>query len=71
MQQPACVLKFADAGKACKDGDDCAGDCLAKNDAGFAPTGATATGVCAVNDDPCGCKQTVEDGRATAAICID
>jgi hypothetical protein len=24
-----------------------------------------------VNDDPCGCKQTVEDGKATAAICID
>jgi hypothetical protein len=71
MQQPACVLTFKDAGKACKDGDDCAGDCMAPNSAGFAPTGATVSGVCAVNDDPCGCKQTVEDGKATAAICID
>lgn len=71
MQQPACVMTFADAGKECKDGDDCAGDCMAPNSAGFAQTSATVTGVCAVNDDPCGCKQTVEDGKATAAICID
>ena len=71
MQQPACVMTFADAGKACTDGDDCAGDCMAPNSAGFAPTGATVSGVCAVNDDPCGCKQTVESGKATAAICID
>ena len=71
MQQPACVLTFADAGKPCTDGDDCAGDCMAKTDAGFAQTGAATPGLCAVNDDPCGCKQTVEDGKATAAICID
>src|SRR5262245_26889617 len=31
MQQPACVLTFKDAGKACKDGDDCEGDCMAPN----------------------------------------
>jgi hypothetical protein len=71
MQQPACVMTFSDAGKPCTDGDDCAGDCMAKTDAGFAQTGATTPGLCAVNDDPCGCKQTVEDGKATAAICID
>jgi putative hemolysin len=71
MQQASCVMTFADAGKTCADGDDCAGDCMAPNSAGFAPTGATVSGVCAVNDDPCGCKQTVEDGKATAAICID
>jgi putative hemolysin len=71
MQQSACVIIFADAGKACKDGDDCAGDCMAPSSGGFAVTGATVTGVCAVNDDPCGCKQTVEDGKTTAAICID
>ncbi len=71
MQQPACVLTFKDAGKACKDGDDCAGDCMAPSSGGFAVAGSSVTGVCAVNDDPCGCKQTVEDGKATAAICID
>ncbi len=71
MQQPACVTKFADAGKICSDGDDCAGDCLAKSDAGFVQGGMPVTGLCAVNDDPCGCKQTVEDGKATTTICID
>ena len=72
MQQPACVMTFADAGRACKDGDDCAGDCMAPSaGGGFAPDGAAVTGACAVNDDPCGCKQTVVDGKATAAICID
>ena len=71
MQQPACVIKFADAGKACTDGDECAGDCIAKSNAGFAAEGKAVAGFCAVNDDPCGCKQTVESGKATAAICID
>jgi putative hemolysin len=71
MQEPACVVKFADAGKACRDGADCAGDCMAPSNGGFAPTGAEVSGACAVNDDPCGCKQTVEDGKATVAICID
>jgi len=71
MQQPACVVKFADGGKECSDSDDCAGQCLARSAAGFVPEGRAVTGVCAVNDDPCGCKQTVEGGKATVAICID
>jgi hypothetical protein len=70
MQQPACVMTFADAGKECSDGDDCQGDCLAKPVADFIE-GGPATGICAVNDDPCGCKQKIEDGKATAAICVD
>ena len=71
MQQPACVAKFADGGKECSDGDDCAGQCLARSEAGFVQEGKAVTGFCAVNDDPCGCKQTVENGMASAAICID
>jgi hypothetical protein len=71
MQQPACVMTFADAGKTCSDGDDCQGDCLARPDAEFAPDGAATTGICAANDDPCGCKQKIEDGKAAAAICVD
>lgn len=70
MQTPACVMTFADAGKACADGDDCSGDCLAKPVADFID-GGPATGICASNDDPCGCKQKIEDGKATAAICVD
>ena len=43
----------------------------ASPDAGFADGGAAATGICAANNDPCGCKQKIEDGKATAAICVD
>ncbi|MDP3493994.1 MAG: hypothetical protein Q8R82_12845 [Hyphomonadaceae bacterium] len=71
MQQPACITTFPDAGKACTDGSQCAGDCMASPEAGFADGGAAATGVCASNNDPCGCKQKIEDGKATAAICVD
>jgi hypothetical protein len=71
MQQPACVTSFPDAGKTCSDGKDCAGDCLAKADGGFAPGGTAATGVCAADDDPCGCKQVIEGGKAGAALCAD
>ena len=71
MQQPACITTFQDAGKACTDGSQCAGDCVAGTDAPFAEGGAAATGICAANNDPCGCKQKIEDGKATAAICVD
>ena len=71
MQQPACITTFPDAGKACTDGSQCAGDCLASAEGGFAAGGSAATGVCASDNDPCGCKQKIEDGKATAAVCAD
>ncbi len=71
MQTLACVMTFTDAGRACTDGDDCSGDCLAAPTAEFGADGEAATGICASNDDPCGCKQKIEDGKATAAICVD
>ncbi len=70
MQQPACVFSYRDAGKACSDGDDCAGDCIVKGGE-FASDGKAATGVCSASSDPCGCKQKIEDGKTTAAICVD
>lgn len=71
MQQPACVTTFPDAGKACSDGSECAGDCVSANTGEFPAAGATATGVCATNNDPCGCRQTITGGKANAAICVD
>ena len=68
MQKPACVVTFKDAGKACSGASDCSGRCLAK---GSPDMGAKAEGVCAVNNDPCGCFQTVEDGVAQPGICVD
>ena len=63
-----CVISYPDAGRACRDGDDCQGDC--RTDAG-ARAGQAVTGQCQASSDPCGCFATVEDGRATAALCVD
>ncbi len=69
MQTVVCVANFADAGKACRDGDDCLGDCRATNPT--AQSGVEATGQCTANDDPCGCNQRVEDGKTTPMLCAD
>lgn len=70
MQKPACVISYPDAGKACTDGDDCAGNCVAK--AAVAMTdGKPATGICSANNDPCGCMQLIEDGKALPMLCAD
>lgn len=70
MQNPACVITYADAGKACSDGDDCVGDCVGTT-TGAASAGQPATGVCSTNSDPCGCKTRIEDGKAAATLCVD
>lgn len=69
-QSMQCVVAYADAGKRCTTGSDCLGDCLAK-DAPFPTAGTNAVGVCQADSDPFGCRATIENGRATAAICID
>lgn len=68
MQTLQCVVQYSDAGRACRDGDDCQGDCRA--DAGVTP-GASITGQCQASSDPCGCFTTVEGGRAQAGLCVD
>ena len=68
MQSLQCVIDYSDAGRACRDGDDCQGDCRA--DVG-ATAGAPVTGQCQASSDPCGCFTTVEDGRAEAGLCVD
>lgn len=68
MQQNMCVLTFADAGKTCAGDADCAGRCMAD---GQPEAGASVSGKCAVNNDPCGCYQVVEGGVAQATICVD
>ncbi len=68
LQTLRCVVPFADAGKVCRDGDDCLGDCRA---ASVGPNEGTTTGVCAPNDLPFGCNTTIENGRAGATLCVD
>ncbi len=69
LQTERCVVPFSDAGKPCRDGDDCLGDCRAR-EAG--PSEGTAVaGVCAPNDLPFGCNTPIENGRAQPTLCVD
>jgi hypothetical protein len=68
MQKPACVMTFPDAQKACSGKADCMGACLVH---GEAKAGEKAEGLCAANDDPCGCRQEVEGGIARGTLCAD
>jgi hypothetical protein len=63
-----CVSTFADAGKTCSSSSECGGRCLAEGSPDF---GAKVTGKCSVNNDPCGCFQTVENGEAQPGLCVD
>jgi len=68
------LLCYADAGKACSGGADCAGDCLAPRDrkSRTLQVGAKVTGQCQATSSQFGCRATVEDGRiATTWMCRD
>ena len=65
-----CVVKYADAGKRCTTGSDCAGDCRVESTP-FPTEGAAAMGVCQADSRPFGCYARVEGGKATPAICVD
>ncbi len=71
MQTTRCVISYADAGKRCTDGDDCAGDCRVEDVAGAPHAGVAAVGQCQVSSSRFGCYTTVEDGKAEATICVD
>lgn len=65
-----CVTPYADAGRSCTDGAQCQGDCRLADD-GPAPMGGPATGVCQANSSPFGCFTRVDNGRASATLCVD
>jgi putative hemolysin len=68
LQTSRCVVPFSDAGKVCRDGDDCLGDCRTES---AGPREGAVTGVCAPNDLPFGCNTPVENGRAGPTLCVD
>lgn len=70
MQSEQCILIYADAGKRCTDGDQCAGDCRVEGNTGLAAGAATA-GVCQADSDRFGCHTTVENGKAENTLCVD
>ena len=71
MQSVRCVITYADAGRRCTDGDDCAGDCRVEDVANPPAAGANAVGQCQVNSSRFGCYTTVEGGKAEATLCVD
>ncbi|MFO0412240.1 MAG: hypothetical protein ACK51B_05160 [bacterium] len=71
MQSVRCVITYADAGRRCTDGDDCAGDCRVGDVANPPTAGAPAVGQCQVNSSRFGCYTTVEGGQAAATLCVD
>lgn len=63
-----CIYKATDVGKACRDGRDCQGDCMAKEDA---PRDQPTSGRCSALQIVAGCKNRVRDGLATGLLCVD
>lgn len=71
MQTVRCVITYADAGRRCTDGDDCAGDCRVDDVANPPASGTPAAGQCQVNSSRFGCYTTIEGGKAEATLCVD
>ncbi len=69
-QTMQCVVRYADAGKRCTTGSDCAGDCRIESTP-FPEAGAAAVGQCQADSRPFGCHASVENGKARPAICVD
>ena len=70
LQSWQCVIRYADAGKRCTDGDQCQGDCRIEGNTGIA-AGAVTAGVCQATSDRFGCHATVQGGKAGPTLCID
>jgi hypothetical protein len=69
---PACVVRFRDAGKACSDSSDCEGMCIApyRNDL---DEGSPSTGRCQADDymDGSWCWTEIVGGRTRGGWCSD
>lgn len=65
----SCVWAARDAGKACRDSDDCEGYCEAPMGTAF---GARTAGQCSrlASDRVGGCNNHVEDGRSSGDLCV-
>jgi hypothetical protein len=66
-----CVVSYADAGKTCRDGDECQGKQCRHNGKPVEDPNQEVTGKCVATSDPCGCFALVEDGKVEAALCVD
>jgi hypothetical protein len=71
LQVPACVTPFPDAGRRCTDNSQCQGKCILDID--HRPeSDDEVSGRCEVDDNPCGCKIEVVNGRiGEEGRCVD
>ncbi|WP_226636343.1 hypothetical protein [Brevundimonas poindexterae] len=70
LQSLQCVIQYSDAGKTCRDAADCQGDCRVPGNV-IVDDGRAVDGQCTADSNRFGCYTRVENGRATAAICVD
>ncbi len=68
----ACVVTFKDAGKTCRNGNECQSrQCRYEGKETPNMSGQVATGKCHATSDPCGCFTLVEDGKIMGTLCAD
>jgi hypothetical protein len=71
---PACVIPYADAGKVCSRNSDCLGACLVVlggDDQPVPKAGEPMAGTCEATNSTFGCFTEIEEGKATASVCVD
>lgn len=69
-----CVIAFADAGRRCASGSQCAGDCRFERSSSLArrlAVGTRVAGQCQADSNPFGCNAHVEGGRLQGTRCVD
>ena len=71
MQSLQCVIPTADAGRSCTDSDQCERRCILSDSVKPTRPDTPVTGTCQAESVRFGCFQTVEDGRAGPALCVD
>ena len=64
-----CVQKYPDAGKTCRDSDECIGQCRAVSHEDVGKQ--NVTGTCQELDIPFGCYGIVESGAVGPMLCVD
>jgi hypothetical protein len=71
-QLPACVVPYPDGGKRCTDNAQCKGKCLVDTGTdGSSEPGGSVEGKCQQDNDPCGCKIEVVNGKVAGGACVD
>lgn len=69
-QSVRCIVRYADAGRACTDAAQCQGECLASSD-GEPDQAGVVHGVCSADSNRFGCRTVIRDGKARPTICVD